>query len=118
MRLNLLHARAITEGPGSATIGHVNMDTREFRAGVVFKGNIPIPFPLDLLTGGDIPIEIPLLTIDYLPGLIPGLPVLEEALGLNTLIDFRNCSRPDILNSSEERRVGKEGVSTGKFRLF
>src|SRR3546814_15555498 len=94
MRLNLLHARAITEGPGSATIGHVNMDTREFRAGVVFKGNIPNPFPLDLLTGGDIPIKIPPLPLDYLPGLIPGLPVPEEALGPNTHIHLPQPTPP------------------------
>src|SRR3546814_3123422 len=82
---------------------------------------IPIPFPLDLLTGGDIPSEIPLLTIDYLPGLIPGLPVLEEALGLNTLIDFRNCSSLDIVNPFPLTNVNTfeiDGGSNESFLLY
>lgn len=121
LRLNLLHAKAITTGPGSATIGNINLDTREFRSGFVFKGSIPIPFPLDIITGGDIGIEIPLLTIDYLPGLIPGLPALEEALGLNTLIDFRNCSSLDVINPFPLTNVNTleiDGGTTESFVLY
>src|SRR3546814_14695411 len=48
MRLNLLPARAITAGPGSAPLAHVNMDTREFRPAARFKGHIPTQFPTHL----------------------------------------------------------------------
>lgn len=89
LRSNILHIKAENTG-GTGVIGPINLDVDNFYGGLNFEHTVDIPSPLDWAPGipDEFTIRIPLLGIQYIPGLLAGL---DPTFGLNVAMQYRNC---------------------------